>query len=129
MILAGRKVNDGMAKFVAEKVMKLAAPESVAILGATYKPNVSDTRHAGAEKIAAELYEYGVPCDIYDPLVDKYTRPLLSNYDAIIYAQNHDEFSGGAFWENAAPGGLIVDLTGAVSRKLVESKGLKFWSL
>jgi UDP-N-acetyl-D-galactosamine dehydrogenase len=77
VILAGRRINDSMGKFVAEKTVKLMIERgvnvcnaNVVILGVTFKENCRDVRNSQVPKIAAELESYGVRPLICDPLAD-----------------------------------------------------------
>lgn len=75
VILAGRRINDSMGEFVAHKAVKLLIRNGIqvkgaraAILGVTFKENVSDIRNSKVPDIVRELQEYGIACQITDPL-------------------------------------------------------------
>ncbi len=107
VILAGRRINNGMGKFVAEQTMKrlseLARPISelkVAVLGLTFKENVPDLRNSRVPDIIYELREYGVQVQVHDPIarseeaVEEYGIHLtkwddLRDLDGIIVAVAH----------------------------------------
>ncbi len=112
IILSGRKLNDGMGKYVAERIVKqlikrnLAASNSKAlVLGITFKENCPDIRNSQVPNIINELNDYGIACDIYDPhatntevehefglsLLDKLPADL-SDYKAVILAVSHSDF-------------------------------------
>jgi len=109
VILAGRALNDSMAKHVAEmsikalnEVGKVIKGSRVLILGLTYKENVPDTRETPVKELIKELKEYGVNTFGYDPLLDnveeefgiKVLRSLkeATKFDGVILAVAHDAF-------------------------------------
>ncbi len=110
MILAGRRINDGMGSHVVERVVKLmtqnrihAVDARVLILGFTFKENCPDLRNTRVIDIIKEFNDYHADVDIYDPWVNaddlehEYgIRPIdtLENgqYDAIVLAVAHDQF-------------------------------------
>ncbi len=109
VILSGRRVNDNMGMFVANKVIKLMIKKGhkiggskALILGISFKENCPDVRNSRVIDIHKELQQFGLEVDIYDPHADKeevlreYKLNLIqsieSNYDAIILAVSHDEF-------------------------------------
>jgi UDP-N-acetyl-D-galactosamine dehydrogenase len=109
VILSGRKVNDNMGIFVANKVVKLMINEginikgaNVLILGVTFKENCPDIRNTKIVDIYNELRSFGINVDVYDPNANHLdvSQELgivlienLSKYDAIILAVNHNLFS------------------------------------
>jgi UDP-N-acetyl-D-galactosamine dehydrogenase len=135
MILAGRRVNDGMGKVVAEQCVKLLIAEGgrvrgarVAVLGLTFKEDVPDLRNTRVVDIIAELKEYGVAVSVHDPLADP--EEALSHYglalsplqeakgaDAVILAVAHKEYM-------ALGTGGIAALFGEGPRLLVDVKGI-----
>lgn len=109
VIGAGRRINDNMGIFVANKVIKLMIQKSIQIkgakaliLGITFKENCPDIRNTRVVDIYNELKEYGLEVDVYDPWADidevknEYgillTEQPLSNYDLMILAVNHTIF-------------------------------------
>jgi UDP-N-acetyl-D-galactosamine dehydrogenase len=110
VILAGRRVNDGMSKYVASNLIKKMASKGIVIkksrvliMGLTFKENCPDIRNTKVIDISHELSEYGCYVDIYDPWVDptealkEYEVEMLPNldrvtYDAILIAVAHDVF-------------------------------------
>lgn len=110
IILAGRKINDGMGKYVAENTVKslIKADKQikgakVVVMGVTFKENCPDVRNSKVIDIIKELEEYGLDVKIYDPIADK--KEVWSEYkiqlsdikdingqDGIIFAVAHDEF-------------------------------------
>ncbi|MDM8518297.1 nucleotide sugar dehydrogenase [Desulfobacterales bacterium HSG16] len=107
MILAGRRINDGMAKVVAEQTIKMlfnlrksASELKVAILGLTFKENVPDLRNTRVIDIINELKEFGIDVLVHDPLaepleakkyygLDLQSLEKLKGVDAVILAVNH----------------------------------------
>ena len=108
VILSGRRVNDNMGSFVANKVVKLMINKGIAIkdskaliLGITFKENCPDIRNSKVIDIYNELIQFGLIVDVYDQCADKeevhkeYGIDLsnsLQTYDAIILAVSHDDF-------------------------------------
>lgn len=109
VILSGRRVNDNMGMFVANKVVKLMIKKGhkidgakALILGFTFKENCPDVRNSRVVDIHHELLQFGIKVDIYDPLahaedvLQEYQLNLLpkldQKYDAIILAVAHEEF-------------------------------------
>ncbi|MCZ6158895.1 nucleotide sugar dehydrogenase [Campylobacter ureolyticus] len=110
IILAGRRINDNMGKYAANRVVKLMIKHDkkinkakVLILGITFKENCPDIRNSRVIDVVKELREFGCNVDVYDPWADKnevlkeYNLNLienlnLNNYDAVVLAVAHDEF-------------------------------------
>lgn len=110
MILAGRRLNDNMGKYVADQVMKLMTKKrihvvdaNILILGLAFKENCPDLRNTRIVDLVDEFRGYNCGVDVYDPWVDKAAaqkeygiRPIeelsQNRYDAIILAVAHDQF-------------------------------------
>jgi UDP-N-acetyl-D-galactosamine dehydrogenase len=110
MILAGRRLNDNMAIYVAEQVVRLMSSRKihvkgsrVLVLGVTFKENCPDIRNSKIVDVIRELGKLGARVDIYDPWADpgetrhEYGIKLLrepkeSTYDAVLMAVAHDQF-------------------------------------
>ncbi|EPH08989.1 nucleotide sugar dehydrogenase [Campylobacter ureolyticus ACS-301-V-Sch3b] len=110
IILAGRRINDNMGKYAANRVIKLMIKHDkkinkakVLILGITFKENCPDIRNSRVIDVIKELKEFGCNVDVYDPWADKndvlreYNLNLienlnLNNCDAVVLAVAHDEF-------------------------------------
>ncbi len=154
VILAGRRINDDMGKYVAENVVKklIAAGKNVkdakvAILGFTFKENCPDTRNTRVIDIVNELKEYGIGPVIADPVAD--TEEGRNHYglefadisavkdmDAVILAVAHKEFSSFTMSEiNAmfAKGDnnskVLIDVKGVLDRKTYTEAGYQYWRL
>lgn len=143
VILAGRRINDGMGKFIAEKTVKLMIRAGISIkgarvnvLGLTFKENCPDLRNSKVPDIIRELVSYGVEINVHDPLVNSAEAQheyglTLTNWDdlpraeAVILAVAHDAYRARKPEELLAslkPGGVLADvkatLDPAVSRAL-----------
>ena len=110
MILAGRRINDGMGAYVAQQVIKLmterrimVADSKILILGLAFKENCPDLRNSKVIDVLNELRRFDAKVDVYDPWVDAAAAyreyglhpiktPKTAAYDAIVLAVNHDEF-------------------------------------
>src|SRR6185503_19106022 len=110
MILAGRRINDNMANYVAERVAQLMITKRIHVkgsrilmMGLTFKENCPDVRNSKVADVVRELQKYGAKVDVYDPWVDhaeahheygiKPIRKLAKGkYDAVVLAVAHKEF-------------------------------------
>jgi len=150
IILAGRKINDEMGKYVASNVIKqiiksgqIVKGAKVAILGITFKEDVGDVRNTKVIHIIEELQDYGVDVLVYDPIADKeevkseYNIKLiekeeLNELNAIVLAVPHDVFTNynidyfNKFYSDKK---VFVDIKGSYQREQFESKGYLYWSL
>lgn len=139
VILSGRRVNDNMGMFVANKVVKLMIQNGITIkganalvLGITFKENCPDIRNSKVVDIYHELLQFGLKVDIYDPHVnadDVYEEYNLSivnkmeNYDAIILAVAHNEFLSLNFETlKRNPNSIIFDLKSVLDRNIVNAR-------
>jgi len=131
IILAGRRLNDSMGKYVASEVVKLMIKKGtqvkgakVLMLGITFKENCPDIRNTKAIDIYNELVEYGVELDVYDPWANpeevkhEYKIETLTNYpnkngySAIILVVAHKEFLNINLQEYKKTGCIIYDVKG-----------------
>lgn len=110
VILAGRRINDSMGRYVVSQLVKAMIARrvhvngaKVLVLGLTFKENCPDVRNTKVVDIVSELKEYGMDADIYDPWVDPkeaqdeygitpVQTPKAGEYDAVIIAVAHNEF-------------------------------------
>ena len=154
VILAGRRINDDMGKYVAENVVKklIAAGKNVkdakvAILGFTFKENCPDTRNTRVIDIMNELGEYGITPVVADPVADAEEGKqhygiefvdigTVKNMDAVIIAVGHTEFMSfsmsdiDAMFANGSNNGkVIVDVKGVLDRKTYTEAGYQYWRL
>ena len=149
VILSGRRINDGMGGFIAQRLVKLliAAERPVkgariGILGITFKENVPDLRNSRVPDIVAELREFGIAASVADPLADPAEAkreygvelvPLgaLRKLDGLVLAVPHRVFGEGGWprlFVSLVPGGVFVDVKSVVARGKVPS-GIHYWSL
>jgi UDP-N-acetyl-D-galactosamine dehydrogenase len=131
MILAGRRVNDGMGAHVASQIMKGMARKKIGVhgarvlvLGLTFKENCPDLRNTKVVDIVNELRDYGCTVDVTDPWADKaeaeaeyglslVTEPSLGHYDAVVIAVAHDKFrtlGAAALRQFGKPAHLLYDV-------------------
>lgn len=139
VIGAGRRINDNMGIFVANKVIKLMIQKGIQIkgakaliLGITFKENCPDIRNTRVVDIYAELKEYGLEVDVYDPWADKeeikneYNINLLDspslNNEMVILAVAHDIFSKLEIKDIIANNATIFDLKSFLDKDLVSSR-------
>jgi UDP-N-acetyl-D-galactosamine dehydrogenase len=110
MILAGRRINDGMGSYVAKKLVKKMSMSginisnsNVLVMGFSFKENCPDIRNTKVLDIYNEISEYGISVDVFDPWVNPKDAlslykikmincPKIKFYDAVVIAVNHDEF-------------------------------------
>jgi UDP-N-acetyl-D-glucosamine/UDP-N-acetyl-D-galactosamine dehydrogenase len=110
MILAGRRLNDSMANYVAGQIVKLMAGKKILakgskiiVYGLTFKENCPDLRNSKVADVVRELKNYGAKVDVYDPWIDRDEadheygiRPVKTvrpgSYDAAVLAVSHKEF-------------------------------------
>lgn len=110
VILAGRRINDGMGAYVAGEMVKAMIRKGIAVkgarvlvLGLTFKENCPDLRNTRVVDVVSELQDYGIDVDVHDPWVDadearhEYglalsEAPEAGDYDAVVLAVAHDTF-------------------------------------
>ncbi len=149
VILAGRRINDSMGKFVAEKTMKLmlsnnhnATEARVGILGLTFKEDCPDLRNSKVVDIIAELGEYGVTPMVFDPVADQaeaeayvgmQMTPLekYRDLDALIIAVPHAQFREKPVADYLAmlgENGCLIDVKSMLDRDQIP-ENVNFWRL
>ena len=149
VILAGRRINDGMGEYVAQKVVKLLIRADrpvrrarIGILGLTFKENVPDLRNSRVPDIVAELGQYDIAPLVHDPLADpdeaRHTfgialAPLTDfrDLDALIVAVPHREYRDRAAADLAGlvrPGGVVADIKSMLDPAAMPA-GTAYWSL
>ncbi len=146
VINSGRYVNDSMGFYVAKQTVKKIvavgkdlSKARVLVMGATFKENVEDIRNSKVADVVKELMSYGVQVEVTDPKANsaemkhEYGFELIpaigKNYDAVIVAVNHNEFTGldeSYFKSITNKDALVVDLKGIYKGKIKE---LMYWSL
>jgi len=146
VILAGRVINDGMAGYVAKKILQHIIQYNgnvknakVLIMGATFKENVSDIRNSKVADVIKELKSYSLNVDVADPFAEsaelkheygfELTPELTKDYDAVVVTVPHNEYKkldDAYFTSITKPHALIADLKG-IFRGKINSR--KYWSL
>lgn len=150
VILAGRRINDGMAKYVAEQTVKQMIQAGSAIkggdvnvMGLTFKENCTDIRNSKVVDLVQELESFGLNVHVHDPIADKaeaqheYGITLkdlgdLPQADALVLAVAHAEFIErpiNSYSKLLAEGGCFIDVKSQFDRSLVEDQGYKVWRL
>lgn len=154
IILSGRKINDGMGKFVADAIIKklilankVVRQAKVVILGITFKENTPDTRNSKVVDIIDGLREYGIEPIVVDPEADadeakhEYGIDLVDindvkDVDCLVLAVAHDIFKQmswddidslyGEFDDNEK---ILIDVKSILDRSEIEEKGYSYWRL
>ena len=150
VILAGRRINDGMGKFVAEQTVKhmIAAGSyikgaKVNVLGLTFKEDCGDLRNSKVIDIIRELQSYGIEVHVSDPLaaadeaMHEYGVTLepydaLPRADAIVAAVAHREYLGlglDDIGRKIVAGGAFVDVKSAFDPRALAAAGYRVWRL
>jgi UDP-N-acetyl-D-galactosamine dehydrogenase len=150
VILAGRRINDGMGKYVAEQTVKqmiqAGSPvkgEHVVVLGLTFKENCPDLRNSRVIDVIRELASYGAQVHVHDPVADaadarrEYEVELepwesLPRARAVVAAVAHDAFKRLTPADIAAklvPGGLYVDVKCQADAGALRALGASVWRL
>lgn len=141
VILSGRAVNNSIAKFIADKTLKLMIQKdhkikdsNVLILGVTFKENCPDCRNTKVVDIATELEDFGCRVDIYDPWASpevvrhEYGKELIAavdpekRYEAVVACVSHNQFKTFDFKKYREQGAVIFDVKGFVPRELVDAR-------
>ena len=149
VILAGRRINDDMGKFIAQRTVKLMITggiplknAKIGIMGITFKENVTDTRNSRVPDIAHELAEFGIKAMMFDPLADPEVvkheyglelTPLSAFKDlqCLIVAVAHKEIvkmGVDGLAKMVAPGGVFIDVKSMFTPDQIPSN-LTYWSL
>jgi UDP-N-acetyl-D-galactosamine dehydrogenase len=143
MILAGRRINDGMGAYVAQRVVKLmnrrrrpVADARILMLGLTFKENCPDLRNTKVIDIVREFVDYSAVVDVHDPWADAAAakheydvtltvEPEAGRYDAVILAVSHDRFrERGATWmrDLLTPEGVLFDVKSSLPVAAVDGR-------
>ena len=149
VILSGRRINDGMGGFIAQRLVKLliAAERPVkgaqiGIVGITFKEDVPDLRNSRVPDIVAELREFGITARVADPLadagearrdygIDLVALDKFAGLDGLILAVPHRRLARPGWdllFAAVAPGGVFIDVKSAVARDQVPAH-VHYWSL
>jgi UDP-N-acetyl-D-glucosamine/UDP-N-acetyl-D-galactosamine dehydrogenase len=150
VILAGRRINDGMGKYIAEQTVKQMIASGcnikgaqVLVLGLTFKEDCADLRNSKVVDIVSELKTYGIEVTVHDPAADvdeamhEYGLTLtpwerLRPAQAVVLAVAHREYralTAQQVVELAIPGGAVIDVKGALNAHALRNAGLTVWRL
>jgi UDP-N-acetyl-D-galactosamine dehydrogenase len=150
VILAGRRINDGVGKFIAEKTVKLMiasgcaiAGATVNVLGLTFKEDCPDLRNSRVIDIIRELQTYGIHVKVHDPHAEpeaarhEYGVELsayaeLPQADALVVAVAHREFRAlplASLGTKVRKGACVIDVKSVLDPQAVRAAGYAFWRL
>ena len=142
IILAGRRLNDSMGKYVAQEAVKIMINKDIPVknakvlmLGITFKENCPDIRNSRAIDIVKELKSYKINVDVFDPwakkeevkkeydieLIEKYDKISLK-YDAIILAVAHNEFLTLDLGKSKAQISIVYDVKAFLPKNIVDGR-------
>jgi UDP-N-acetyl-D-galactosamine dehydrogenase len=140
VIHSGRRINDNMGEFIANKVVKLMIQKNhtikgakVLVLGITFKENCPDLRNSKVIDVVKELKEFGIDVDIYDPQADReevmaeYNLSLINNlsfnsYNALIHAVAHKEFQSLNLNDLKVENGVVYDVKSTLPIEIVDGR-------
>jgi UDP-N-acetyl-D-glucosamine/UDP-N-acetyl-D-galactosamine dehydrogenase len=150
VILAGRRINDGMGKYVAEQTVKhliqggfAVRGENIIVLGLTFKENCPDIRNTRVIDVVRELESYGAVVHVHDPIASEAEAEheygiRLTSWDdlprasAIVLAVAHSEFKSrpvNHYLAKISSGGVLMDVKGQADVPSLEKHGIKVWRL
>ena len=153
IILAGRRINDGMGAYVAQELVKKmihadvkVKDADVLVLGLTFKGNCPDTRNTKVIDILNELGSYEIHTSVYDPVADKaeakreygidlVSKAELKDFDAVLVAVDHDDFKGysvediKAMYSDKNENKILFDVKGIYDKDEFEKAGFNYWRL
>ncbi|WP_054860231.1 nucleotide sugar dehydrogenase [Gracilibacillus sp. JCM 18860] len=154
IILSGRKINDGMGKFIADAIIKklieankIIKQSRIVIFGLTFKENTPDTRNSKVIDIIDALKEYGVDCLIVDPVANneevksEYNLELvelddIKEVDCMVFAVGHEAFKSLDLDKintlyNDMPNNekILIDVKSQFDNEKVKEKGFLYWRL
>ncbi|OGS92169.1 MAG: GDP-mannose dehydrogenase [Gallionellales bacterium GWA2_60_18] len=150
VILAGRRINDGMAAFVAQQTVKQliragkpVKDARIIVLGITFKENYPDLRNSKVADLVRELQDFGCLVSVHDPEADpqeslrEYDIPLtawndLPQADALVAAVAHTEYRAmpqDRLLSKLKPGGVFVDVKSSHDATAIEAAGYRLWRL
>ena len=140
IILAGRRMNDGMGEYVANEIIKLMLKKgiqvldsNILILGFTFKENCPDVRNTKVIDIYRTLKEYKINITVYDPWanpaiakheygIDVISKLPNEKYDAAVLAVAHNEFVGLDVLEHLKDNHVVFDVKGIIPRDIIEGR-------
>jgi UDP-N-acetyl-D-galactosamine dehydrogenase len=140
IILAGRRMNDGMGAYVAKEVVKLMIQKGIAIkdakvlmLGITFKENCPDVRNTKIVDVIAALQDYGLQIDVYDPWasadevkheyqLNLISEPLKGSYHGIVLGVAHQDFTTLDLNKLKAPNAVVYDVKGVLNADVIDAR-------
>lgn len=143
VILAGRRINDGMGKYIAAEIVKLLIRKDrkvkdgrVLQLGITFKENCPDIRNSRAIDVVIGLQEFGCQVDVFDPKADpeevkkeygitsvqSLAEIPFSSYDAVVLAVAHKEFASIDLEQFKDGDAVVYDIKGILAKELVDGR-------
>jgi UDP-N-acetyl-D-glucosamine/UDP-N-acetyl-D-galactosamine dehydrogenase len=150
VILAGRRINDGMGKYVADQTVKLMIQAgsavkgaAVTVLGLTFKENCPDLRNSRVIDVVRELASFGAAVHVHDPVADPEDAlrehgvrltlwDELPRADAIVSAVAHrayEQYSADALVAKLVPNGVYVDVKSQADAAALRARGVQVWRL
>lgn len=153
IILAGRRINDGMGAYVAQELVRKmihadvkVKDAAVLVLGLTFKGNCPDTRNTKVIDILNELGSYEIHTSVYDPVADKaeakreygidlVSKAELKDFDAVLVAVDHDDFKEysvediKAMYSDKNENKILFDVKGIYDKDEFEKAGFNYWRL
>lgn len=151
VILAGRRINDGMASYVAKQTIKqmihadtVIKGSKVVVLGLTFKEDCPDLRNSKVANLIKELADFGCDVTVHDPLADaeeakhEYGLALTpwdklpKQADAVVVAVKHKEYvqmPASQIISMVKKGGVFVDIKSAFDPAMIKSAGLRLWRM
>ena len=149
VILAGRRINDGMAAYLAQQTIKgliwsgsAVKGAKVAVLGLTFKENCPDLRNSKVADLVRELHDYGCDVSVHDPIAEapeaqheygitlRNWDELPTGADAIVAAVAHRQYLDMPLTDivgRLKPGGLFVDVKAAYDQVAIRAAGYSLW--
>ncbi len=142
IILAGRRMNDGMGAYVAHEVVKLMIQKeakvkngNVLVLGITFKENCPDIRNSKVIDVISELKKYNLKVDVYDPWANTYevehefgvkliseVSKLKTNYDAVVLTVAHSEFTNFKVDNFTADTSVVFDVKSFLPKEKIDGR-------
>jgi len=149
VILSGRRINDGMGRFIAQRTIRemIHAGDNilgstVTVLGLTFKEDCPDIRNSKVIDIIRELEDYGIEVQVHDPLADlkevnhEYGLDLvpldeLRPASAVVLAVAHRQFRDmpASSYRSLLSGSVLIDVKGVFNRDEVKEMGIRLWRL
>ncbi len=149
VILAGRRINDSMAAYVGQRMVKMLAGQGhgvkgarVGVLGLTFKENVPDLRNSKVPGIVAELRDFHVEVLVHDPMADAEEArhefgleladlAAFRDLDGLVLAVSHNAYRNRPQADLLAmlkPGGVVIDVKSMLDHSTIPN-GMAYWSL